>query len=562
MTPEHSTSDPAEPSRVEQPASARADSPPPSSRQPWLLWLLFGVPFLVPWGRLLGGLQGEWSTNPQYSYGWVMPLLCLGALFGRFQKAAGGRAEAREAEEKLFTVMVLTLMAGLAFCYLPIRLVEEATPEWRPIQWGLGMVAIGLTLGGFYLAGGREALKRAAFPLLFFLVAIPWPTAVEEPIIQGLSRLNASLVVEVAGILGVPAVQHGNLIEVSTGVVGVNDACSGIRSFQSSLMISLFLGEINDLSTLRRMALVPAGFLLSILFNLGRTTFLTLMAAREGISAIGRYHDPAGVAIMIACLAAIWLLAFVLKPRKAASPGPDPAAAGAKLASGSCPRLALTAGLRKASLAMLAWILIAEGGVMAWYHFRESGIPEGPHWTVVFPTNNATFKELPMSPEATGLLRFDKGKSGQWQESDGTTWVSFFFEWLPGRAAGYLAKRHTPDICMPASGRELISGPDLMLMNINGVELPMRRYVFRTPAGSVHAYQCRWEAGVRGQYYANESARYNLIRGVWAGRGIHGQKVFEVVVTGCEDLEKSKQALIQQLQKLVRVEASPVEPKS
>ena len=49
--------------------------------------------------------------------------------------------------------------------------------------------------------------------------------------------------VEVLGWTGIPAIQHGNLIEVGTGTVGVSEACSGIRSFQTSLMISLFFGE-------------------------------------------------------------------------------------------------------------------------------------------------------------------------------------------------------------------------------------------------------------------------------------------------------------------------------
>ena len=39
------------------------------------------------------------------------------------------------------------------------------------------------------------------------------------------------------------AIQRGNLIELSTGVLGVDEACSGIRSFQSTLMAALFLDE-------------------------------------------------------------------------------------------------------------------------------------------------------------------------------------------------------------------------------------------------------------------------------------------------------------------------------
>jgi len=173
------------------------------------------------------------------------------------------------------------LCGALAFFYLPTRLVEEATPEWRPIQWLLGLETIGLTLFAIRLGGGKFWLRQLAFPIAFFLVSIPWPTLVEAPIIQGLSRMNAGMVVNVLSFLDVPAIQHGNTIEVSTGIVGISDACSGIRSFQSSLMISLFLGEFYLFSWQRRVLLVPISFALAMLLNLCRASLLTWIAAKK-----------------------------------------------------------------------------------------------------------------------------------------------------------------------------------------------------------------------------------------------------------------------------------------
>ena len=66
---------------------------------------------------------------------------------------------------------------------------------------------------------------------------------IEQPVIQGLTRLNTALTVEILGLLGIPAVPQGNVIELATGSVGIDEACSGIRSLQATLMISLFLGE-------------------------------------------------------------------------------------------------------------------------------------------------------------------------------------------------------------------------------------------------------------------------------------------------------------------------------
>ena len=88
-----------------------------------------------------------------------------------------GKAENRNQFQLL--VFGVSAFCFLAFLYLPTRLIEEATPEWRPIQWALGCEAIGLTLCAIYLGKGRGWLRQMAFPICFFFVAIPWPALIE-----------------------------------------------------------------------------------------------------------------------------------------------------------------------------------------------------------------------------------------------------------------------------------------------------------------------------------------------------------------------------------------------
>jgi hypothetical protein len=121
--------------------------------------------------------------------------------------------------------------------------------------------------------------------------------------------------------------------------------------------------------------------------------------------------------------------------------------------------------------------------------------------------------------------------------------------------AGYLAKRHTPDICLPASDVKLTSGPTLMMLNIHNLVLPMRAYVFESPSGPWWVFQCHWEPGLEKTGYANESSRFNLIRGVWAGRGVKGQKVVEIVISRCNDAATAKAELVNELQKMIKVGA-------
>jgi len=184
-------------------------------------WAVVLLPLAYLWFRLINNLRLEWATNPQYSYGWVVPFLCIGLLLRRWQAGAEeGRGQGSEISGKKAEVRPLTsdlrlltsIFVFLAFLYLPTRLVEEATPEWRPIQWALGIEAIGLTLCAISLLKGRGWLRQVAFPLCFFFVAIPWPTLIEQPVIQSLTRINSAVTVELLGWFGIPAMQHGNLI--------------------------------------------------------------------------------------------------------------------------------------------------------------------------------------------------------------------------------------------------------------------------------------------------------------------------------------------------------------
>jgi hypothetical protein len=101
----------------------------------------------------------------------------------------------------------------------------------------------------------------------------------------------------------------------------------------------------------------------------------------------------------------------------------------------------------------------------------------------------------------------------------------------------------------------MAAGPELMVMHVNGVVLPMRHYVFDSSSGPLQVYQCHWEAGMgEDTYTADESARFNLIRGIWAGRGNRGQKVLEIIIMGYDKPELAKQALISQLDHLIKVE--------
>ena len=217
----------------------------------------------------------------------------------RRQSREGSGERARRASEfQIANSAALAIAIVALLLLLPVRLFEIANPEWRLLAWVHAAAVVLLTLLLIWRAGGEAWLRHFAFPVAFIFVAVPWPTSIETPVIQGLMRVVARVATETAMLLGTPAQVEGNLIRVSNGLVGVNEACSGIRSLQTSLMIGLLFGEVKRLSLLRRLALVVCAVVIALLANSLRAVFLVMVAATENLSEVSRWHDIAGYSII------------------------------------------------------------------------------------------------------------------------------------------------------------------------------------------------------------------------------------------------------------------------
>lgn len=494
---------------------------------------------------LINNLRIEWSVNTQYNYGWAVPFLCVYLAWHASRSEASSRLAAFFSSVLFKTSWVVVVT--LALLYFPTRLVEEANPEWRLVSWALALIVAGVTLVFVHRVCGPRVVRWIAFPMLFFLVAVPWPTVIEGPLIQRLAAFNAAGAAEILNLIGIPAMRHGNVIEISTGLVGVEDACSGIRSFQACLMISLFLGAYHRLRTSPRLALVAAGFLLAILFNLGRTVLLVAVASQKGIPAIAEWHDPAGVTILVGCFLGVWALSALFARRMATSSIQRQTSSNEQK-RGRAP-VALSVGL-------ILWLAACEAGVESWYARHESQVNPRPTWNVRLPTDVFGFRELPFEARTIQLLRFDEGHNAIWSDVDGTRCQAIFLRWDPGRIAVHLARSHTPEVCLTSSGRKLAGGMEPRSVAVNGLSLTFD--VYHAESEGLWVYYCLWEDGSSGD--SNETANLtysNRLRPVAEGRRNRGQRSLEIAVWSQAEAEEVHARVTRLLQSLVRVHPVP-----
>ena len=243
-------------------------------------------------------LSEEWRFNEQYSYGWFVPFFVAYLFWLRWEDRPGPEVRGQKSEIRKWVAVLL--MVGAAVILLPLRVFEVASSDYRPLSWLHAFAVVTITLSIIYLIGGGSWLRHFAFPVLFFLTAVPWVTAIEAPVIEGLMRSVAAIAAEVLAMFGIPAQAEGNLMRLPSGLVGVNEACSGVRSLQTSIMIGLLFGELKRLSLWQRIFLVVAGVSIALFANFLRVLFLVSMASRaHDVSVVNKWHDLAGYGILV-----------------------------------------------------------------------------------------------------------------------------------------------------------------------------------------------------------------------------------------------------------------------
>ena len=158
---------------------------------------------------------------------------------------------------------MIILATLFTIALLPVRVIYEVNPDWPLISWVFTLSVCAISLFAVYVTGGSGWVRHFAFFICRILVAVRWPWRIEVPVTQGLMRVIAACTVEILGWFNVPALQHGNLIELTNGTVGVDEACSGIRSLQSNVMAGLVIGELYALGKNRRVLLLVVGVILA-----------------------------------------------------------------------------------------------------------------------------------------------------------------------------------------------------------------------------------------------------------------------------------------------------------
>ncbi len=504
---------------------------------PW--WPVFAVLGAL-WFFAVRQLRFDWTINPQYTYGWTVPFLSAYLFTERWKR----RPPAQAPHSRVALAMAVL---ALALLLLPVRLIQESAPDWRLIGWALGGVCVAISLAAVYFAGGPAWLRHFFFPIAFFLVAVPWPVPLEQSLIQWLMRSVTQICVEALSWAGIPAIQKGNVIEITTGRVGVEEACSGVRSLQTTLMIALFMGELLRFRILRRVTLLAGALGVAFVCNASRAFFLVWVSARNGTDAVAKWHDNVGMAVLLGSLLGVGVLCAILNPKRTDDDAVslDPGL----LRPGAPPRKGIL-------IALAAWLVVVEVGTEAWYRMAEARTPKANPWTLLWPTGEKGFRDVEFSDVTRNILKYTDARSAVWADAAGLRWAMVLLRWAPGRTSVQLARSHGPEVCLPASGAVMSADLGLRPMRIKGIELPTHAYTFRTRDQVLYVFYCLWEQRPYADGSVSAAEDLTVARRLAAVRkGVRnaGQQAIEIAVSDVANADQAEAEVKRFLEKAIQL---------
>lgn len=436
---------------------------------PWCAAVGLGLAWLLP-------LHTTWRTSPDFGHAWVVPLLMAYLWWERWDERPA--IIARPLPRGIWAVAVALILSHALW-----RLFLTPFPVWVTGLAFFTATLTGVALISAALAGGWAAVRWAGGPLVLLLVTMPIPSAAEVSIIAPLRTAMAALAAEISNAVGQPAMASGTSVRLAHSWVGVDEACGGIRSLQSCLMIALFFGEWYRLSLLRRGVLVLAGLAAAIGGNGGRVIFLALRA-EGGPGAVEAAHDLAGwLAMGASVLITGWLAwhwAGYRLPRQARAP------------------------TRQAPVSTPAWrwaaittagLLVSEVGIHLWYGRIEwaAGRAAVPPWAARLPEKKPAFRAEPLPAYVRDILQPDHFTAGTWPMGDDQTAAAYYIEWHQGQVARSVPFAHNPTVCLPLSGCELEETLPPLTLRWHGAEIPFFAYRFRRLGESILVVFTIWD---------------------------------------------------------------------
>ncbi|MDQ3487452.1 MAG: exosortase/archaeosortase family protein [Acidobacteriota bacterium] len=251
----------------------------------------------LTYAGVLSSLMRQWSTDDNYSHGFFV--LPLAAYFAWERRDALAVAAGRPSSLGLLVILgsLIVYTAGLLGAELFLTRVSM----------------IGVIAGAVLFVWGWDHFRILLFPILFLLLMVPLPSIIFNQMAFPLQLVASQAGEAVITTAGIPVLRDGNVLQLPSQTLEVAEACSGIRSLVSLLMLAIVLGYFTERRTGARILIAIAAVPIAIVANAARVAGTGLAA--EWVSpaaAEGFFHTFSGWLMFVVAFAGLLLVQRVV----------------------------------------------------------------------------------------------------------------------------------------------------------------------------------------------------------------------------------------------------------
>jgi len=256
------------------------------TRRIWLGLQLALVTTLIAalYAEVFPGLVSDWWNDDGASHGFLIPPF---AAYLAWRGRRGLRETPAGPDARGLLVVI-----GACLAFLAGRLGAE---------FFVTRVSFVVLLAGLaWTFWGLARLRALALPLLLLVTMVPLPAILYNSLSAPLQLFASRCSEQLLHLVDVPVYRDGNILHLSEISLGIAEACSGLRSLASLLVLALLTGFLWCSGLPARATLMVLAIPIAITVNVLRVAGTALLADRNSQLALGFYHGFSGWLIFVA----------------------------------------------------------------------------------------------------------------------------------------------------------------------------------------------------------------------------------------------------------------------
>ncbi len=257
----------------------------------WGLLIAAAIVLVIVFRQSLALMVGWWES-PEYSHGYMIPVVALFLLWQRLN-------ELPTATQRGSWWGTAALLAGLA-----AFLLGELSAIYTVIQYGFLLSLFGITLAFF----GRSTMRVLWVVLVYLIFMIPLPNFLYFNLSSQMQLISSEIGVAVIRLFGISVFLEGNVIDLGSMQLQVAEACSGMRYLFPLMSFGFLIAYLYRGPFWQRAMIFLTTIPITILMNSFRIGVIGVTVEYWGIGmAEGFLHDFEGWVVFMGCLSILFL---------------------------------------------------------------------------------------------------------------------------------------------------------------------------------------------------------------------------------------------------------------